>query len=110
MHRGSLLIAALAVAAVASGCSRQEPLTAPDASAALRTAVSNKAPSFAIEDSDRGHHVWREAQRFYKQNGYQLAWVSGSRPRPQLDALIRGLRAADSEGLNAADYRVADLE
>ncbi len=92
-----------------SRCSRKAP-TPPDVSAALQAAVSAKAPAFAVEDGERGHHLWQEEQRFYRQNGYQLVWTSGNRPRSQMDGLIRGLRALPEEGLDPADYHVDDLE
>jgi murein L,D-transpeptidase YcbB/YkuD len=79
-------------------------------SAALQAAASAKAPAFAVEDGERGHHLWQEEQRFYRQNGYQLVWTSGNRARSQLDGLIRGLRAIPEEGLDPADYHLDDLE
>ena len=94
-----------------SACGSSKKPAAPDVSAALRSAVDAKAPSFtAVEDGERGHHLWQEEQRFYKQNGYQLVWSDGRRPRGQMEVLIRALRAAGAEGLDPADYPVDDLE
>ncbi len=103
-----LLTATLAT----SDCSRAgaPAPTPPDASAALRELVDVKRAAFAPEDGDRGHHVWEEEQRFYRQNGYQLAWSDGKRTREQLDGLIRAIRAAGEDGLNPQDYHVDELD
>jgi murein L,D-transpeptidase YcbB/YkuD len=95
-----------------AGCSRAP---SPEARAAhqqaLRTVLEAKAPppAYAAAD-DRGRHVWQEAQRFYKQNGYALAWSDGRTPRPQMDGLIRAVRAADQEGLEPAEYGADELD
>jgi len=82
-----------------------------DISAAVRTAVDAKAPGFALaEDGERGHQLWQEEQRFYKQNSYRLAWSDGKRPRSQVEGLIRALRAAGEDGLEPADYHVDELD
>jgi murein L,D-transpeptidase YcbB/YkuD len=82
-----------------------------DLSAALRTAVDAKSPPFAPgDDSERGHQVWREEQRFYKQNGYRLVWSDGKRPRSDVDGLIRALRSAGEHGLEPADYHADELD
>jgi len=75
---------------------------------ALQTAVKAKTAPF-VDDSERGRHAWQEAQRFYKQNGYQLVWSDGNRARGTLDGLIAAVRAADQDGLEPADYRVDEL-
>lgn len=108
-HGHSLLL--LMTAALATGdCSRASTPTPPDASAALREIVSAKRAAFAPEDGDRGHHVWQEEQRFYKQNGYQLVWSDGTGPRGQLDGLVRAIRAADQDGLDPQDYHVDEID
>jgi murein L,D-transpeptidase YcbB/YkuD len=105
--RALLLVPALATL----GCESAAKPTAPDLSAALRAAVQARTPSFAVvEDDERGHHLWQEEQRFYKQNGYQLVWSDGKRPRGQVDGLIRALRGAGDEGLESGDYHVDDLD
>jgi murein L,D-transpeptidase YcbB/YkuD len=109
-HPVRLLALALWATTIAS-CSTREPVhTDDDTSAALRAAVDAKRPSFIADDGERGHQVWREAQRFYRQNGYQLAWSDGTRARAPFDALLRALHAADREGLEPSDYRVAELD
>jgi len=97
----------------AGACSGRAP--SPEAVAAsqqaVRTAVESKnpPPAWAATD-DRAHHVWQEAQRFYKQKGYALVWSDGKSPRPQMDGLIRAVRAADQEGLEPADYGADELD
>jgi hypothetical protein len=38
------------------------------------------------DQGERGRHAWHEAQRFYRQDGFQLAWSDGQRPRPPLES------------------------
>jgi len=93
------------------GCGSHAKPTAPDVSTALRTAVEAKAPSFTVvDDGERGHHLWQEEQRFYKQNGYQLVWSDGKRPRGQVEGLIRALGSAGDDGLEPTDYHVDELD
>jgi murein L,D-transpeptidase YcbB/YkuD len=111
-HRGHWLL--LVVAALAAcQCSRRGSATPtptpPDAAAALQVAVEAKKSPFA-EDDERSHQVWKEEQRFYKQNGYQLVWSDGKRAGVQVNGLIRAIRAADQEGLEPADYHVDELD
>jgi murein L,D-transpeptidase YcbB/YkuD len=92
------------------GCSSAAKPTEADVSAALRTAVAAKEPTFVVESDERAHHLWREEQRFYKQNGYQLVWSDGKRPRGQTEGLVRALRAAGEDGLEPSDYHVDELD
>ena len=77
---------------------------------ALRSVLEAKKPppAFAAQD-DRGRHVWQEAQRFYKQNGYALVWSDSTRPLSHMDGVIRAIRAADLEGLEPSDYGIDEL-
>jgi murein L,D-transpeptidase YcbB/YkuD len=106
------LVVALGLTSIASAqCSRNAAVpTPPEASAALQAAVAPDKPPFAGEGGERGHRLWQEERRFYKQNGYQLVWMSANRPRAQIDGLIRALRAASQEGLDPADYQVDELD
>lgn len=45
-----------------------------------------------------------ELGEFYRAEGYNLAWVSDSRPTARARAVIKRLEAADNEGLLAQDY------
>src|SRR5215211_6300527 len=94
--RALLIVFLLAIAACESRTTKNDA----DLAAAVRTAVDAKSPSFAAaDDGERGHQVWREEQRFYKQNGYRLVWSDGRQPRAPVDGLIRALRAAAEHGL-----------
>jgi murein L,D-transpeptidase YcbB/YkuD len=105
--RALLIVFLLASAACESRTTKNDP----DLAAAVRTAVDAKSPSFAAaDDGERGHQVWREEQRFYKQSGYRLVWSDGRQPRAPVDGLIRALRAAGEHGLEPADYQVDALE
>jgi len=97
---------------VLAGCSRTPR---PEAIAANQQAVKtaleskNPPPAWAATDT-RAHHAWQETQRFYQQNGYTPVWSDGQAPRPQMDGLIRAIRAADRVGLDPADYGADDLD
>ena len=103
-------LAVVLTAASLASCSRDHARTDEAVSAALHAAVDAKRPSFTAEAGKRGHQVWQDAQRFYRQNGYQLAWSNGTRARAPFDALLRALHAADREGLEPSDYGVAELD
>ena len=92
-----------------SSSSTPPPPTPPDTSSALQTAISAKSAAF-VDDGERGRHAWHEAQRFYKRNGYQLAWSDGKSPRGTLEGLINALRAADQDGLEPAEYHIDELD
>ena len=109
-HPGCVLAALLLAAAATASCTRRAPQTEESVSAALRRAVDSKRPALAAEDGDRGREVWKEEQRFYRQGGYQLAWSDGRRVRGDFTGLLRALRAADRDGLDPADYHLAELE
>ena len=112
-HTGRCVVA-LTLALASWNCSRSSssappPPTPPDTSSALQKAITAKSATY-VDDGERGRHAWHEAQRFYKQNGYQLAWSDGKRPRGTLDGVIAAVRAADQDGLDAADYHVDELD
>ncbi len=110
IHGASRALPLLCLITIAA-CGSPAKTPAPDVTAAVRTAVDAKAPSFAVaDDGERGHQLWREEQRFYKQNGYRLVWSDGKRPRSQADGLIRALRAAGENGLEPSDYHVDELD
>jgi murein L,D-transpeptidase YcbB/YkuD len=75
----------------------------------LKSAISAGSAVF-VDEGDRGRQAWQEAQRFYKQNGYQLAWSDGAHARAALDGLINAIRAAEQNGLEPGDYHVDALD
>ena len=94
-------------------CSRSSsstpPPTPPGTNSALKSAIAPRSAPF-VDQGERGRHAWQEAQRFYKQNGYQLAWSDGTHPRAVLDGLVTAVRAADQDGLEPGDYPVDELD
>ena len=86
VYRSHLLAFVLTAVSLVS-CSTDRAPTDAGLSTALHTAVDAKRPSFIADDGERGHQVWQEAQRFYRQNGYQLAWSNGTRARAPFDSL-----------------------
>jgi murein L,D-transpeptidase YcbB/YkuD len=110
-YPGRFLAALLIAAPATMSCTRgSAPKTEESISAALHSALDSKQPGFVAADGDRGREVWKEEQRFYRQSGYQLAWSDGRRVRGVFDGLVRALGAADRDGLDPAEYHVADLE
>ncbi len=104
-----LLAAALGSWQCSRSSSTTPPPIPPVTSSALQAAITAKSAPF-VDDGERGLHAWQEAQRFYKQNGYQLVWSDGAHPRGTLDGLIAALRAADQDGLEPGDYHVDELD
>jgi murein L,D-transpeptidase YcbB/YkuD len=96
----------LTLMAVACGSESEESTRAPNAH--LQAAASETAPALFGGDA-QAHGIWQETRRFYEQNGYQLAWSDGSRPRRVMNTLISGIRAAPEEGLDPARYDVEAL-
>ena len=90
-------------------CSRSSSTSASGPPTSRRTASS------ALQDGDqgeerarmsttgeRGRHAWHEAQRFYKQNGYQLAWIDGT---PSACRRGRSDRGASAPPIRTASSR-----
>jgi murein L,D-transpeptidase YcbB/YkuD len=102
----ALQAVALAVAVlVVPGCARDAP-------------ADTDAPLLALAKA--GHHPdlhWpefpefrSEVQRLYERTGWQPLWLSGARPTEAATQLIARLAAADSLGLDPADYDAVWLE
>src|SRR4029450_10589770 len=93
-----------------AGCARKPALRDEVVRDRLTHALAAKRPPFDPENSKRTRRVWDETRRFYEANGTQLAWSDARKPRPTVAGLVRALRAADREGLGAADYDVSGLD
>ena len=95
-----------------AGCrrARTPDAVAADQQALRATLESKKPPPAYAAGDDRALHTWQDAQRFYRQNGYVLVWSDGRKPYGQMDALIRAIRAAGEDGLDAADYGADELD
>jgi murein L,D-transpeptidase YcbB/YkuD len=105
VHRAAILVIGLA-----AGCtSKPSPAEVQQTRADLERALQAKRPPFPGEGGERAGQVWQDVRRFYKGNDEHLVWSDGHRPRGTFDALLRALRAADTEGLDPADYHVDEL-
>jgi murein L,D-transpeptidase YcbB/YkuD len=111
LHHVRFLVLAAAISMLGTGCSRERPAADEMTVAALRAVVAAKRPPLLDgHDTRHARRAWLEVQRFYKQNGYRLAWTDGRRARGAFDALLRAVHTADREGLDPADYRISELE
>jgi murein L,D-transpeptidase YcbB/YkuD len=108
-------IARLAFAAVLtavvllSACGRQAQRDASRRGAAeLQAALAGRAPVFVTAHHD-GPRLWRTIRAFYAERRYQPAWIDGTKPRAQLDALLRALDNAGQHGLDPELYDLGPL-
>ncbi|MEP7028225.1 MAG: L,D-transpeptidase family protein [Candidatus Eisenbacteria bacterium] len=100
----ALLAATLALASLhpLSGVARSAPGGESGARSALRTLVQSGRhadlhwPSFS--------DVRPDLERLYRRLDWRTAWLEGGRPTPAASALLARLAAADSLGLDPADY------
>ena len=76
---------------------------------ALRSALSNAPPAYTKWDPE-GPRLWKQTRAFYERRQFAPAWVEKSKPRPQIDALVRAIREADLEGLDPQLYNVDMIE
>ena len=111
--RTRLSLAAIATGLVIAFACAKIQLGAPDRDRqmheSLRAVASGAAPSYTKHDPE-GASLWKLTRAFYKERDYAAAWVERAKAGPQMDALIRSLRAADREGLDPALYNVGMLE
>lgn len=76
---------------------------------ALRQTLQSPAPPYAARD-DEGVRLWKLTRRFYDHRQFAPAWIENASPRPQMDALINAIHAADREGLDPELYSVSLLD
>jgi len=55
-------------------------------------------------------HTLAMLSPFYERRVYQPAWIGDNGPFPQVDALLKAIREADSEGLRPGDYHLVRIE
>jgi murein L,D-transpeptidase YcbB/YkuD len=70
---------------------------------------SGNPPSFVTRDAD-GTRVWKQTRAFYEKRSFEPAWIEDGAPRPQMDALIRGIHKAGDEGLDPQLYSASALD
>ncbi|MBA2301922.1 MAG: L,D-transpeptidase family protein [Acidobacteria bacterium] len=111
--RTKLSIAAIALLLVAGGACARIQLGGPDReremNEVLRTVASGAAPAYAKLDPESAK-LWKLTRAFYQERNFAPAWLDKAKPRPQLDALLRAIRAAEHEGLDPEIYNVSMLE
>ena len=99
--------AAAVVAIVGTlGCGSNQP-EKPDEQ--LVRATTAKLPLAFVGRDQRSRALWADERRFYEQNGYQLVWSDGKRPRRVAESLVRAIQAAADDGLDPADYDIHSL-
>ena len=64
---------------------------------------SKSRPAYVTADTE-GTRLWKLTRTFYDRRAYSPAWIDGESPRPQMDAFLTALRAADREGLDPELY------
>ena len=105
----------LLITLLAAGCGRL-PLgdTASSGQRDLQTAVQqvleeSQRPSYVTRDRE-GTRLWKLTRTFYGRRHSAPAWIERRSPRPQLNALIRAIHAADREGLDPELYSASLLD
>jgi L,D-transpeptidase YcbB len=66
-------------------------------------------PDYVTRDGE-GTRLWKLTRTFYERRGFTPAWIDDGSPRPQMDALIRAIHAADREGLDPQLYSASLLD
>jgi murein L,D-transpeptidase YcbB/YkuD len=92
-----------------SACGRQAQRDATRRAAAeLQKALAGRAPVFVTAHHD-GPRLWKLIRAFYAERRYQPAWIDGTKPQPQVDALLRELDNAGQHGLDPELYDLGPL-
>jgi L,D-transpeptidase YcbB len=106
--RGIVVLMATA-AVVLTGCGREAQRNAGrQAAAELQRALAGRAPAYILAHHE-GPRIWKMAQKFYADRGYEPAWIDGTRPRRHLDSLLRALEDTTRHGLDPALYDLGPL-
>src|SRR5574338_554415 len=92
-----------------SACGRQAQRDAMRrATGELQKALAGRAPVFVTAHHD-GPRLWKLIRAFYAERRYQPAWIDGTKPQPQVDALLRALDNAGQHGLDPELYDLGPL-
>lgn len=78
------------------------------AAAELQVALAGQAPAFVTAHHD-GPRIWKTMRAFYAARRYQPAWIDGTKPQSELDALLRALDNAGHHGLDPDLYDLGPL-
>ena len=77
---------------------------------ALQQIVQGKSrPDYVTPDGE-GARLWKLTRTFYTRREFAPAWVEDRSPRPQMNALIRAVHAAEREGLDPELYSASLLD
>ena len=66
-------------------------------------------PAYVTRDRE-GTRLWKLTRTFYRRREFAPAWIERGSPRPQMNALIRAVHAADREGLDPELYSASLLD
>src|ERR1043166_8459545 len=67
-----------------------------------------RPPSFVAGDKDSAR-LWALTKQFYQKRENAAAWIDGTKPRSQMDDLVRVLQHVDRDGLDPTLYDAATL-
>jgi murein L,D-transpeptidase YcbB/YkuD len=106
LNRKWLVVGIALVAAGAAACGRLRLHREADSLVreSLQQEIGSKArPAYVTADAE-GTRLWKLTRAFYERRDHSPAWIDGQSPRPQMDAVLRAIRAADREGLDPELY------
>jgi murein L,D-transpeptidase YcbB/YkuD len=102
------LLLVVAAALVISGCNRGAEQRE-QVQATLRLTLAGKdRPPYVTADAE-GKRLWKLTRQFYEGRLYAPAWIEGTKPRAEMEELVRALHAATNEGLDPQLYSVSML-
>ncbi len=94
--------------------SAREPVThidvLPQANGALQGVVQSAEPPAYVTRDAEGIRLWKQTRTFYEKRQFAPAWIENGSPRPQMDALISAIHAADREGIDPELYNAGLLD
>lgn len=93
---------------MAVACGRAERAASRRASGELQTALAASPPAFVAAHHD-ATRIWSTMRAFYASRQYATAWIDGTKPRPQLDALLHAINQSDKNGLDPELYDLGPL-
>jgi murein L,D-transpeptidase YcbB/YkuD len=95
---------------VSTGCAGATTARRAEMDTALRaTLQSSKRPAFVTADKE-GTRLWALTREFYAAREYSPAWIEDAKPQPQIEALVKALKAAQDEGLDPELYNVGVID
>ena len=109
MLKRNAVLATLLISGLAGGsCSRSGAPNAPKTNAGALIDVS-KVPSFVSND-EQGQGLWDATRQVYTLRQFRPAWLAKGPLGSNVDATLRVLEDASSEGLHSDDFAVGDLQ